>query len=64
MKFCDAVKYVRTKKLYLTQEEFAKELGIGYATLNRLENNSLHTSAKVKRKFLPYFEKYGIVVED
>lgn len=65
MKFSEAVKYVRTKKLFLSQVDFAKELGISFPTLNRIENEAHYvTSLRVRRKFLPYFEKYNIDVEE
>lgn len=37
-------------KLFLTQEELAKQLGVSFATVNRWENKKFNPSMKIKRK--------------
>ena len=45
MDFSDKIKYVRAE-LLISQKELAKELGVSYVTISRLE------SSKVKPSFL------------
>ena len=39
MSFAEKVKYVRTE-LKLSQEDLAHKLGVGFATINKWENDS------------------------
>lgn len=40
MTFADKVKHVRMK-LYLSQAQLAKEIGVSFATVNRWENQGI-----------------------
>ena len=50
-------------KMFLTQSEFAKELGVSIASVARCETGENEPTMKVKRKLQALFEKYNIVVE-
>ena len=50
MNFSEKVKYAR-EKLKLSQEEFAHELGVSFATINRWENGSYNPSRLAKKAF-------------
>ena len=63
MKYTEAIKKLRIKML-LTQEEFAKMFGVSYATVNSWESGKFTPTMKIKRKLAPYFEKYGIEVNN
>lgn len=62
MKYSEAIKILRNKML-LTQDEFAKYLGVSFGTVNRWENGQYDPTMKTKRKLAPLFEKYGIEVK-
>lgn len=49
MEYANLVKRIRLK-LYLTQTEFAKLLGVSFETINRWENNKNQPTMKYKRK--------------
>lgn len=51
-------------KLTLTQEEFAKFLGVSFASVNRWENGKFEPSIKVKRKIVELCKENNINVED
>ena len=51
-------------KMFLTQSEFAKELGVSIASVARWETGENEPTMKVKRKLVPLFKKYGIEVDD
>lgn len=55
MTFSQKVKYVR-KKLGYTQAEFAKALGVSFATVNRWENGQVFPSALALRSFRDFCE--------
>lgn len=55
MTFNQKVKYVR-KKLGYTQAEFAKALGVSFATVNRWENGQVFPSALALRSFRDFCE--------
>jgi DNA-binding transcriptional regulator YiaG len=59
MEFRDEVKIAR-EKLVLSQTEFAKELGVAYATLNRWENGIRQPTYALKRKFYEYCNSHHI----
>ena len=54
--FRTLVKEVRSQ-LGLTQEDFARELGVSYATVNRWENGQYKPSKLAKAQFLAFFER-------
>lgn len=51
-------------KLILTQTEFGKLFGVSFATVNRWEGGKFKPTTKLRRKLAPYFEKYGIEVDE
>lgn len=48
------------KKLILSQEDFAKLLGVSFASVNRWERGHHEPTIKVKRKIVELCEKQGI----
>lgn len=63
MNYSEAIRTLR-HRLILSQTEFAKLLGVSFATVNRWENGHFDPTIKIKRKLKPYFEKYNIEVEE
>ena len=63
MDFAEKVKYVRST-LKLSQEDFAHELGVSFATINRWENGNYQPSGLARKAFEEYWEKKNIQVED
>ncbi|NCD06397.1 MAG: XRE family transcriptional regulator [Spirochaetia bacterium] len=55
----EKIKEIRTKVL-LTQEEFAKEIGVAFATVQSWENRNVEPSFKCKRKIKEFCEKHNI----
>ncbi|MEG1706772.1 MAG: helix-turn-helix transcriptional regulator, partial [Clostridia bacterium] len=62
MTFPDKVKKVRIK-LYLTQAQLAKELGVSFATINRWENGHGEPNLLINAKFEEFANKHGIKFE-
>ena len=63
MTYKEAIKALRNKMI-LSQMEFAKELQVSFATVNRWEMGKYEPTIKVKRKLAPYFKKYKIEVDE
>lgn len=63
MKYEDAVRQLR-KKMILSQVEFAKEIGVSYPTVARWETSAFKPSIRCLKKLKPYFDKYGIDMEE
>lgn len=63
MNYQEAIKKLRNKMI-LSQTEFAKELDISFATVNRWETGKYEPTIKAKRKLAPYFKKYKIEVDE
>ena len=63
MTFADKVKYVRMK-LYLSQSQLAKEIGVSFATINRWENKDLEPQLVSIGRFNDFCEKHGIIFEE
>ena len=59
MKFSEEIKEVR-KACLLSQEEFAKELGVSFATVNRWETGKTQPTYKALRTIKEYCEKKKI----
>lgn len=57
--YADAVKELRNKML-LSQEEFAKVLGVSFASINRWENGKHEPTIKIKRKLKALFNEYSV----
>ena len=62
MDYQKSIKELR-EKMILSQTEFAKELGVSFASVNRWENGQFEPTIKVKRKLAPYFKKYKVRTE-
>lgn len=60
MEFKDKVKIAR-EKLILSQSEFAKELGVAFASVNRWENGIRIPTYALQRKFYDFCRVKGIV---
>ena len=63
MTYSEAIKKLRSK-LILTQTEFGELLGVSFATVNRWEGGKFKPTITLKRKLAPYFDKYGIEVDE
>lgn len=63
MTFAETVLSIR-KRLRLSQQAFAKELGVSYATINRWENSNQKPSALALRMFEEYCNKNNIDFPD
>lgn len=63
MKFSEKIKAVRYK-LFLTQQEIAKELNVAFATVNRWENEKMLPSLKAQKVFHEFCVKNGIKFDD
>ena len=57
--YAEVIKKLRDKML-LSQEEFAKVLGVSYASINRWENGKHEQTIKIKRKLRSLFNEYNI----
>lgn len=55
-----AIKELR-KKMMLSQEEFAKVLGVSFSSINRWENGKHEPTIKIKRKLKALFKEYNIL---
>ena len=63
MNYSKAIKQLRNK-MFLTQVDFAAHLGVSFQTINRWETGKFEPTMKLKRKLMPLFEKYNIVLEE
>lgn len=61
--YATAIKHLRDK-MVLSQEEFAKVLGVSFASINRWENGKHEPTIKIKRKLRALFQEYGILSEN
>ncbi len=59
MSFSDDIKTIR-KKCFLSQEAFAKELGIAFSTVNRWENGKAKPNYKTMKLIDDFCKKQGI----
>lgn len=60
MDYSMLIKELREKML-LTQEEFAKLIGVSFQSVNRWENGKFEPTMKVKRKLKELFIEYKII---
>ena len=61
MNYSEAIKEL-SKKLILTQAEFAELLGVSFQSINRWERGKHEPTIKVNRKLATYIKEYGIEV--
>ena len=59
MNFSKDIKAIRQECL-LSQEEFAKELGVSFATVNRWETGKTHPTYKALRNIKDFCDKNNI----
>ena len=59
MSFCDDIKVVR-QKCFLSQETFAKELGVSFATVNRWESGKTKPTYKTMKLIDDFCRNRGI----
>ncbi len=63
MTFAEKVKHVRMK-LYLSQTQLAKEIGVSFATVNRWENQGIEPQLASVGRFNDFCEKRGITFDN
>ncbi len=61
--FAKKIKEYRMIKL-LTQDELAKILGVGFASISRWENGKFEPTMKVKKKLRQMFIDAGMNIEE
>lgn len=57
--YASIIKELR-KKMNLSQEEFAKVLGVSFSSINRWENGHHEPTTRIKRKLKALFREYEI----
>ena len=62
MTFSETIKQIRQKH-FLSQEAFAKELGVSFATVNRWESGKTKPTYKTMKLLDDYCKKNGIIFE-
>lgn len=60
MNFSEQIKHIRQKQ-FLSQESFAKELGVSFATVNRWESGRTKPTYKTMKLIDEYCRKNNIV---
>lgn len=63
MEFKDCVKLAR-KKMYLSQEMLAKELGVAFATVNRWETGRCNPNYRAQKAFAEFCEANEITFDE
>lgn len=59
MSFCGNIKKIR-KKAFLSQEDFAKEIGVSFATVNRWETGKAKPTLKTMKLIDDYCKRNNI----
>ena len=59
MSFCDDIRTIR-QKCFLSQEAFAKELGVSFATVNRWESGKTKPTYRAMKLIDAFCMKNGI----
>ncbi len=59
MTLSEAIKKIR-KERFLSQEEFAKDIGVVFSTVNRWENGKAQPSYKAMKTLNDYCKRYSI----
>ena len=62
MSFCDDIRTIR-QKCFLSQEAFAKELGVSFATVNRWESGKTKPTYRTMRLIDDFRKKNNIVFD-
>lgn len=63
MTFAQKIKLAR-KQVFMSQEKFAKELGVSFATINRWERGLCEPSYEGQKAFHDYCEANKIIFKD
>lgn len=63
MNWKDSIKSLR-EKMNLSQEEFAKVIGVSFASVNRYENGHFEPTIKVKRRILELLKEYDVRIDN
>ena len=63
MTYAEVIAKLR-KKMLLTQTELANLLGVYFGTANPWVSGKYEPTMKMKRKLVPYFEKYDVEVNE
>ncbi len=61
MTLAEAVKKIR-KERFLSQEEFAKDIGVAFSTVNRWENGKSTPNYKALKTLNDYCKRYSIEI--
>ena len=59
MNFAETVKQIR-KKTFLSQESFAKEIGVSFSTVNRWENEKSKPNYSALKKINQFCQEHSI----
>lgn len=59
MSFSEDIKRIR-RKAFMTQEDFSKEIGVSFATVNRWETGKAKPNLKTMKLIDEYCKKNGI----
>lgn len=59
MNFSENIKRIR-RKAFMSQEDFAKEIGVSFATVNRWETRKARPNLKTMKLIDEYCKKNGI----
>ena len=62
MNFSEAIKYIR-KVAYLSQESFAKEIGVSFSTVNRWERGKSQPNYAAMKKINAFCNDNSIKVD-
>ena len=62
MSFCDDIRMIR-QKCFLSQEAFAKELGVSFATVNRWESGKTRPTYRTMKLIDDFCKKNNIVFD-
>lgn len=62
MSFSEEIKYIR-RISYLSQESFAKEIGVSFSTVNRWENGKSKPNYSAMKKIISFCNKNAIKIE-
>lgn len=62
MNFCDDIRTIR-QKCFLSQEAFAKELGVSFATVNRWESGKTRPTYRTMKLIDDFCKKNNIVFD-
>ena len=59
MDFAETIKQIR-KKTFLSQESFAKEIGVSFSTVNRWENNKSKANYSALKRINQFCQEHSI----